>query len=58
MGHTQEMKVTQDELLSFFHYMRVAANASESFCMAYLANNERFLYHSSLSFLVLDFIYM
>ena len=31
-----------------FHFMRVAANASELFSMAYLANNERFLYHSNL----------
>ena len=31
--------------------MCVAANASELFCMAHLANNERFLHHSNLSFL-------
>ena len=35
---------------SFVHIMCVAANACELFCMAHLANNERFLYHSNLSF--------
>ena len=45
-----ELKLTQAELFSFFHFMRVAANASELFCMAYSANNECFLYHSNISF--------
>ena len=45
-----ELKLTQVELFSFFHFMCVAANASELFCMAHLANYERFLYHSNLSF--------
>ena len=34
----------------FFHFMCAAANASELFCTAHLANNERFLYHFNLSF--------
>ena len=34
----------------FFHFKCVAAHASELFCMAQLANNERFLYHSKFSF--------
>ena len=42
-----ELKLTQVELFQFFHFTGVAANASELFCMAHLANNERFLYHSS-----------
>ena len=37
-------------LFQFFHFMCVAANASELFCMVHLANIERFLYHSNLSF--------
>ena len=45
-----ELKLTQVELLSFFHFKCVAANASVLFCMAHLANNERFLYHSNISF--------
>ena len=45
-----ELKLTQVELFSFFHFMCAAANASELFCMAHLANNKRFLYHSNLSF--------
>ena len=45
-----KLKLTQIELFQFFHFIRVAANASELFCMADLGNNERFLYHSNLSF--------
>ena len=45
-----EFKLTQVELFSLFHFMCVAVNVSELFCMAHLANNERFLYHSNLSF--------
>ena len=45
-----ELKLTQAELFSFFHFMRVAANASELFCMAYSANIKRVLYHSNLLF--------
>ena len=45
-----ELKSFEVELFYFFHFMCVAANASEFFCMAYLANIERFLYHSNLSF--------
>ena len=35
-----ELKLTQIELFSFFQLM--CAAASELFCMAHLANNERF----------------
>ena len=45
-----ELKLIQVALFSFFHFMCAAANASELFCMDPLANNERFLYHSNLSF--------
>ena len=45
-----ELKLIQVELFHFFHFMCVAANASELFCMAYLAYTERFLYHSVFSF--------
>ena len=34
-----DLKLNQVELLQFFHFMRVAANASEMFCMAHLANS-------------------
>ena len=45
-----ELKLTQVKLFYFFHFMYVDANANELFYMAYLANIERFLYHSNLSF--------
>ena len=45
-----ELKLTQVQLFKFIYFMYVAANASELFCMAHLANIERFLYHSKLSF--------
>ena len=45
-----ELKLIQVELFSFFHFVCVAVEASELFCLAYLANMERFLYHSNLSF--------
>ena len=38
-----ELKLTQVGLFLFFHFMCVATNASEEFCMAHLANIERFL---------------
>ena len=44
-----QLKLSQVELLSFFHFMSAAANASQLFCVAHLANNERFLYHFKLS---------
>ena len=44
------VKINSIWVILIFHFMCVAANASELFCMAYLANIERFLYHSSLSF--------
>ena len=53
-----DLKLTQFELFSDFHFMCVAANEFEFFCMAYLANIESFLYHPNLSFYVLNFIYM
>ena len=66
-----ELKLTQVELFSFFHFMCVAAsafelfcvallatNAFELFCVALLATNERFLYHSNLSFCISNLIYM
>ena len=45
-----ELKLTQVELFSFFHFMCVAANASELFCMAHLINIEQFLYYFNISF--------
>ena len=45
-----ELKLTQVELFSFFHFKCVAANVSELFCVAHLANNEPFLYHCKFSF--------
>ena len=45
-----ELKLTEVELFLFFHFMCIAANASELFCMAHLANIEGFLCHSNLSF--------
>ena len=45
-----ELQLTQVEFFSFIQLKCVAANASELFCMAYLANIESFLYHSNLSF--------
>ena len=45
-----ELKLTQLELFLFFHFMCATVNASKLYCMAELANNERFLYRSNLSF--------
>ena len=45
-----KQKFIQNELFSFVHVTCVAADAFELFCKAYLANNERFLCHSKLSF--------
>ena len=45
-----ELKLTQVELFSFFRFMCVAAKAFEVFYMTHLANTERFLYYSKLSF--------
>ena len=44
------LKLSQVELFLVFHFACAAANASELFCMAHLANKERFLYHSIISF--------
>ena len=43
-----ELKLTQVELFLFFPILCAAANASELFWMAHLANIERFLYYSNL----------
>ena len=45
-----ELKLIEVELFQFFHFMCVAADASELFCVTHLASNEHFLYHSNLSF--------
>ena len=45
-----ELKLTEVELFSFLDSVYVVANASEFFYMTHLANIERFLYHSNLSF--------
>ena len=45
-----EIKLTQTELFSFFHFICATANASELFCMAQIANIVFFLYNSNLSF--------
>ena len=44
-----ELKLTRVELFSFFTLCG-AAHASELFCTARLTHDERFLYHSNLSF--------
>ena len=53
-----DLKLTEVDLFLLFHFMCVAANPSEMFCLSYLANIERFLYHSNLSFKISSFIYM
>ena len=45
-----ELQLIQVDLLYFFHFTYVAANASELFCMAQLAIFKRVLHHSNLSF--------
>ena len=45
-----ELKLTQVQLISFFHFKYVAGNVSELFFMTHLVNNERLLYQSNLSF--------
>ena len=37
-----ELKLTEIELFSFFRFMCTAANASELFCKAHLANDEKY----------------
>ena len=51
-----ELKLTQIAIFLFFHIMLVFSNASELFCMAYLVNIERFLYHSKLPFSISNFM--
>ena len=53
-----DLKLTQIESFSFFQFKFVAANVSELVCMTHLANNERFLYNSNLSFPILNFMCM
>ena len=53
-----DLKLTQVELFSFFHFMYVAANASELFCLDFLANIECFSCNSNLSFQISVFINM
>ena len=50
-----DLKLTQVELFSFFHFMCVAANASELFYMARLENIERFFYTISTFILNMKF---
>ena len=50
LTNLNELKLTQVELFSFFHFMCDAANAFKLLCMDHVANNERFLNHSNLSF--------
>ena len=45
-----ELKLTQVQLFYFFHFICVAANVFKLFCVAHLANIERFLCHSNFSF--------
>ena len=52
------VKINSSWVISFFHFMFVAANTSELFCMAYLADIECFLYHSNLSLQISNFIHM
>ena len=45
-----ELKLTQVELFRLLLFMCVAAYSSELFFMAHLANIERFVYQSNISF--------
>ena len=45
-----ELKLTQVGLFQFFYFMCAAANASELFCTAHLANIKSFLCRSKISF--------
>ena len=45
-----ELKLTEVELFSFFHFKCVAANVYELFCMTDLAISELFVCNSNLSF--------
>ena len=45
-----EIKLTEVELFSFFHFVWVAANTSKLFCMAHFTDIESFLYHFNLLF--------
>ena len=44
------VKISLSWVILVFHFMCVAADASELFSMAHLANIERFLCNSNLSF--------
>ena len=41
-----ELKLTQGESFSYVHFMCVAANASELFCIAHLTNNEPYFFQN------------
>ena len=41
-----ELKLTQIEIFSYFHFMYVSANACELFYVAPLENNECLLYYN------------
>ena len=46
----KELKLTQVELFSFFHFKCATTKKSELFSMIHLVNNELFLYHCNPSF--------
>ena len=45
-----ELKLTQVELFSVFHFKCVATNVSELLCIVHSSKNEGFLHHSNPSF--------
>ena len=52
-----ELKLTQVELFLFIHFLCVAADISQLFCVAHLANNERFLYQTKFPLEISNFIF-
>ena len=44
------VEINSSWVIFIFHFVYIAANVSELFCMAHLPNNERFLSHSNFSF--------
>ena len=46
----ERVKINSSWVILDFHFIWIAANASELFFMAHLANIESFLHHSNLSF--------
>ena len=51
-----ELKLYEVKFFFRFHFMCVASNSSESFCMPRKANIKRFLYHYNLLFKISNFI--